>query len=78
MSDSEVLLIFPNQLFRNHPGLDRTASRVVLIEDSLFFGEPSLFGGFHRQKIWFHRATMQRFARDLRDAGHDVEYVEHE
>ena len=78
MPDSEVLLVFPNQLFRQHPGLDRAIARVILIEDSLFFGEASLFGGFHKQKLRFHRATMRRYAQSLRDAGHDVDYVAHE
>merc|ERR1711965_582927 len=77
MSDSEALLIFPNQLFQNHPGFDRSPSKIILIEDRLFFGDPDLFGGFHKQKIWFHRATMQRYAQGLREMDSDVEYVEH-
>ena len=36
------LLIFPNQLFLKHPGLKLRPSRVVLIEDSLFFGDLEL------------------------------------
>jgi deoxyribodipyrimidine photolyase-related protein len=77
MSDYEALLIFPNQLFQNHPGFDRTPSKIILIEDRLFFGDPGLFGAFHQQKIWYHRATMQRYAESLRENEADVEYVEH-
>ena len=77
MSESEVLLILPNQLFQHHPGLEENPSKVVLIEERLFFGDPDLFGGFHQQKLWYHRATMKHFQRTLESSGFEVEYVEH-
>ncbi|MEM7477827.1 MAG: cryptochrome/photolyase family protein, partial [Planctomycetota bacterium] len=56
----DLLLVFPHQLFLDHPGLDG-ASAVCLIEDSLFFRDWYYSGPFHQQKIWLHRATMKRF-----------------
>ncbi len=78
MPDHDPLLIFPHQLFKNHPGLDAAPSRVVLIEDRLFFGDPGLFGPFHKQKLWYHRATMKRYEKDLLLKGIEVEYLEHD
>jgi deoxyribodipyrimidine photolyase-related protein len=70
-----ILLVFPNQLFDKHPGLKLDPSRVLLIEDSLFFGDQHHPANFHRQKLWLHRATMKRYAAKLLDAGHKVEYL---
>jgi deoxyribodipyrimidine photolyase-related protein len=39
--DNEKTLIFPNQLFNDHPAIDK--SRIVyLIEDPLYFGEKTI------------------------------------
>jgi len=59
------LLVFPHQLFADHPGLKLKPSRVVLIEDSLFFGDPQYPMKFHKQKLWLHRATMKRYEQML-------------
>ncbi|MGL6075018.1 MAG: cryptochrome/photolyase family protein [Fimbriiglobus sp.] len=51
-------LIFPHQLFADHPAI-RGAKRVYLVEHPLFFSQYP----FHRQKLLLHRASMQEFAR---------------
>lgn len=71
------LLIFPNQLFAEHPGLDENPSRVILLEDSLFFGDPAYPAAFHKQKLWLHRATMKRYADDLVERGFETSYLEY-
>lgn len=56
----EITLIYPNQLFEQHPALclDRT---VVIAEDFLFFRlQP-----FHTQKLIMLRAAMKQFAAHL-------------
>ncbi|TWU31327.1 cryptochrome/photolyase family protein [Novipirellula artificiosorum] len=73
-----ILLIFPNQLFAKHPGLKLDPSRVILLEDSLYFGDKQYPMQMHKQKLWFHRATMKRYACDLCDQGFEVQYVEHD
>ena len=72
------LWIFPHQLYRDHPGLDAGCDRIVLIEDDLFFGDRRYPCAFHKQKLWLHRASMQRYAVALRDRGLDVAYVEYD
>jgi deoxyribodipyrimidine photolyase-related protein len=72
------LLIFPNQLFAKHPGLKRNPKRVVLIEDSLFFGDANYPAKFHQQKIWLHRSSMQRYEKMLQDKGYETTYLEHD
>ena len=74
---SGPLLIFPHQLFHDHPGLQPSPDRVLLIEDSLFFGDHHHPARFHQQKLWLHRATMKRYELRLRGSGIEVEYIEH-
>ena len=71
------LLVFPHQLFAEHPGLAEEPTRIYLIEDSLFFGDTEHPARFHKQKLWLHRASMKRFETMLRKAGHTVTYIEH-
>lgn len=70
-----ALLIFPNQLFTEHPALADQPDRVVLIEDPLFFGDPQYPMTFHKQKLWLHRASMRRYAKHLEDEGETVETI---
>ena len=69
-------LIFPHQLFADHPGLAR-GRRVLLVEDQLFFGDYHYRAKFHVHKLVFHRATMQTYAVRLRKAGYDVSYIDY-
>lgn len=62
---TKALLIFPHHLFDHHPGLDRRPDRIVLIEDSLFFGDRQYPLQFHKQKLWLHRASMARYMKRL-------------
>ncbi|MDB4481043.1 cryptochrome/photolyase family protein, partial [bacterium] len=71
------LLVFPHQLFENHPGLKRKPARIVLIEDSLFFGDAENFVKFHKQKLWLHRSTMKRYQKRLEEQGFETVYLEY-
>ena len=73
-----ILLIFPNQLFAKHPGLKKNPSRVILLEESLFFGDKRYPMRFHKQKLWLHRATMKRYESELREQGFQTDYVEYD
>lgn len=53
-------LVFPHQLYAEHPAL-LGAAQVLLIEEPLLFSQYR----FHRQKLLFHRATMQHYAESL-------------
>ncbi|KQR03209.1 deoxyribodipyrimidine photolyase [Arthrobacter sp. Leaf141] len=70
-SGLHVRLVLPHQLFDQH--LDETdGTMFVLIEHDLLFRQYS----FHSHKLVLHRASMTRFARRLRDQGHDVAVLE--
>lgn len=69
-------LVFPNQLFDRHPAL-RKDREVVLVEDSLFFGDPHHPVRFHRQKLVLHRASMRAYARRLEAKGHRARVLEY-
>lgn len=67
---STATLVYPHQLFAQHPGV-RRGDIVLLVEDPLFFRQYL----FHRQKLVYQRATLQNYAVDLRQAGYQVEII---
>lgn len=73
-----VLLIFPHQLFAKHPGLKLNFDQIVLLEDSLFFGDDQYPAHFHKQKLWLHRATMKRYEAALQKKSYPTQYVEYQ
>lgn len=73
----ERTLIFPHQLHRDHPALAKTRP-VLLVEDSLFFGDPHHPARFHKQKLVFHRATMKTYASELEERGFSVHYKDYQ
>jgi deoxyribodipyrimidine photolyase-related protein len=62
-------LVYPHQLFENHPALKK-AEVVFVIEEPLLFTQYQ----FHRQKLMLHRASMKRFAASIKNL--PVHYVE--
>ncbi len=66
-----VTLIFPHQLFQNHPAIAK-GQKVYLVEEFLFFKQYS----FHRQKILLHRASMKKYAAYLDAKKIAVEYID--
>ena len=64
-------LIFPNQLFENHPSV-KGGQKVWLVEEALFFSQYN----FHLQKIVLHRASMKTYYDFLQSRGIDVDYIE--
>ena len=72
-----TLLVFPNQLFAEHPGLIAKPDRILLVEDSLFFGDSVYPLMFHKQKLWLHRASMRRYEKRLIDEGYRTVYLEY-
>jgi len=74
-SVASAAFIFPHQLFARHPALDSSPARVLLIEDSLFFGDKAYPLMFHKQKLAYHRATMSAYVERLRADGTEVRYV---
>ncbi len=67
----EATLIFPHQLFRNHPSLEKNRP-VYLVEEWLFFRQYT----FHCQKLVLHRASMKYYEHWLQQQGYTVYYVE--
>ncbi len=68
-------LIFPNQLFESHPILIEGLDKVLLIEDSLFFGDSQYPCTFHKQKLAYHRAALKHYENYLKDRGVSVQYI---
>ncbi len=56
----EIVILFPHQLFENHPLLQKNLP-VALIEHTRFFTDFA----YHKQKLIFHRATMAAYQAEL-------------
>ena len=68
-------VIFPQQLFVEHPCLSHTTNRVYLVEDDLFFGDSTYSQCFHQQKLQLHFASMAYYYDYLRANKCDCEYL---
>lgn len=75
MSMTSVALIFPNQLFKNHPVLREKPEKVLLIEHTLFFGDARYPMRMHKQKLAYHRATMSVYKSVLEKKGFLAELI---
>ena len=64
-------LIYPNQLFYNHPAISKN-QQIVLVEDPLFFGDTQYPLKFHKKKIVLHLASIESFKKELIDRGYSV------
>ncbi|MEM9398636.1 MAG: cryptochrome/photolyase family protein [Verrucomicrobiota bacterium] len=73
---SELTLIFPNQLFKTQPAVKRGRT-IILIEDSLFFGDSRYPILFHKQKLMFHRASMKEYEALLLKQKHSIIYIDY-
>lgn len=67
----EISLVFPHQLFKNNPCLNKHR-RIFIVEDDLFFN----YQPFHKMKLIMHRASMKFYADFLMNKGFRVTYVE--
>lgn len=67
----EATLIYPHQLYENHPAL-APGRPVYLIEEPLLLTEFPI----HRQKLLFHRLSLQAYKTRLEVAGYQVNYLD--
>ena len=68
---SAITLIFPHQLFVQHPCI-QDKRPVYLVEEQLFFKQFN----FHQQKLVLHRASMKKYADYLTKKKIPVEYID--
>ena len=68
---SVITIVFPHQLYKNHPAIDKSRE-VWLIEEWLFFRQYN----FHQQKILLHRASMKCYEDRLQKRKIKTEYVD--
>ena len=64
-------LVYPHQLWANHPAVD-AASIVVVVEDPLFFTQYN----FHSHKLVLHRASMTEFIQHCEKLGKQIHRLE--
>ena len=74
----EITIVFPHQLFAEHPAIT-AGLPVALIEDPLFFGtDPRWPMRVHRQRLLLHRAALKAYGDDLRGRGLTVLHQRHD
>jgi deoxyribodipyrimidine photolyase-related protein len=73
----KATIIFPHQLFANHPGISRERE-IFLVEEQLYFSGGHLSLQFHKKKLVLHRASMQAYKKKLGSQGYRVHYIEFE
>lgn len=67
---TDITLIFPDQLFLEHPGI--ASGRVIyLVEEFLFFKVQE----FHKQRLVLLRMAMRKYAERLTQQHHKVIYI---
>ena len=66
----KITLIFPHQLYAQHPAIE-SGRAVYLLEDPLYFTQYP----FHQQKLVLHRASMKYYQQHLEKKGHTVTYI---
>lgn len=69
---NHAVLIYPHQLFEDNPLLFKKDLQIFLVEEPLMFTQYA----FHKQKLMFHRATMQQYKKYLLLRGYRVHYVD--
>jgi len=74
--ESSTTIIFPHQLFLNHPGFSKT-NNVLIVEEQLFFGDYKYDISFHKKKLVLHVASMKAYHDYLRQKNFNVEYVDY-
>ena len=75
VSNMEITLIYPHQLYAAHPAVD-AKRQTFLIEDPLFFGNDGHWPcAMHKQKLLLHRLSMTAYARKLEDDGIKVTHL---
>ena len=68
---NSAIIIFPHQLYSNHPALSKS-TEIYLVEEWLYFKQYP----FHKQKIWLHRASMKYYQSWLTEKKHKVHYID--
>ena len=66
----EVSIIFPNQLYKQHPAIHSNRS-VYLIEEWHFFNQYQ----FHKEKLVLHRASMKFYEQFVKEK--DLTQIHH-
>ncbi len=67
---TDITLIFPDQLFLDHPSI-ASGRPIFLVEEFLFFKVQS----FHKQKLVLMKSAMRQYAKMLLKNKHEVIYI---
>ncbi|MEY3055928.1 MAG: hypothetical protein RLZZ614_455 [Bacteroidota bacterium] len=67
----QVSIIFPNQLYKEHPAIHNNIP-AYLVEEWYFFNQYQ----FHKEKLVLHRASMKFYEQFLKAQGVVVHYIE--
>ncbi len=63
----EATLVYPHQLFKNSPAIEK-GRRIYLVEEYLILS----YNPVHRQKLLFHKLSLDEYEKELKKDGHEV------
>ncbi len=72
---TEKTIIFPHQLYKNHPAVEKSRA-IMLVEHPLFFGDHHYPLKFHKRKLVYLRAAMKNYQQYLQNKKLKVHYVD--
>ncbi len=70
-------VVFPNQLFQSHPIFTKPLDKILLVEDSLFFGDYEYPLKFCKHKLVYLRTCMRKYKILLQKQGYNVNYIQY-
>ncbi len=73
---NEAVIIFPHQLFENHPAVKR-GRKIFLVEDTLFFRDAEYPFSFHKKKLAYQRACLKSYQDHLAKSRYTTQYIDY-
>jgi deoxyribodipyrimidine photolyase-related protein len=73
----KCFIILPNQLFNKKYMTQYKDSKIVIIEEPLFFGDKKRIKNFSKLKLVLHRSSMKYYFDYLKKNNFDVEYIDY-
>lgn len=74
---NEATIIFPHQLFADHPAIKK--GRIIfLVEDPLFIGDKKYPAKFHKKKLTYQRACLKSYQDYLGKSKYSTRYINYQ
>jgi len=73
-TETEAVLVFPNQLFEYHPCLKK-GRKIYIIQYQLFFDDWQYPSSFSKKKLLLHLSSLKNYYQKILDKGYSVTLI---